>query len=102
MAPWAVHSYYKYVGRLHTEQVSVDIERFLAAVAAEGVPIARRYPTPLHQQPVFQKLGYGNVTCPVAERLAGELFTLQVHPTLREKDLDDVAAAIAKVAEVYS
>jgi hypothetical protein len=34
--------------------------------------------------------------------LAGELFTLQVHPTLRERDLDDVAAAIAKVTEVYS
>jgi hypothetical protein len=35
-------------------------------------------------------------------RLAGELYTLQVHPTLRERDLDDVAAAIAQVAEVCS
>jgi len=35
-------------------------------------------------------------------RLAGELSALQVHPALREGDLDDVAAAIAKVAEVYS
>ena len=61
----------------------------------------RDSPTPLHRQPVFQKLGYGNVTCPVAERLAGELFTLQVHPTLKERDLDDVAAAIAKVAEAF-
>jgi perosamine synthetase len=101
VASWAVHSYYKYIGRLHTERVSVDIEQFIAAVAAEGVPVARRYPTPLHRQPVFQKLGYGDLTCPVAERLAGELFTLQVHPTLRERDLDDVAAAIAKVAEAY-
>ncbi|MDP2949173.1 MAG: DegT/DnrJ/EryC1/StrS family aminotransferase [Chloroflexota bacterium] len=106
VAPYAVHSYYKYICRLRTDLrqaqgVSVDIERFVAAVAAEGVPISRRYPTPLHRQPVFQKLGYGDVSCPVAERLAGELFILLVHPTVSERDLDDVAAAIGKVAEAY-
>jgi dTDP-4-amino-4,6-dideoxygalactose transaminase len=64
-------------------------------VAAEGVPVQRRYPTPLPRQPVFA--GYDAAPCPVAERLAGELVTLQVHPTLAPEDLEDYARAIGKV-----
>ncbi len=101
VAPDVVHSYYKCICKLRTDRLSVDMDRFVAAVAAEGVPISRRYPTPLHRQPLFQDLGYGDAACPVAERLAGELFTLLVHPTLTERDLDDVVTAIGKVAAAY-
>jgi len=94
VAEHAVHSYYKYIGRLRPE-TGTDIARFVQAVAAEGVPISRRYPTPLPQQPVFRRLEPG--ACPVAERLAGELFTLLVHPTVTTADLDDVVAALQKV-----
>ena len=94
MASYAVHSYYKYICRLPSGSAAPDIEGFVRAVAAEGVPIQRRYPTPLPQQPVFA--GYGDHPCPVAERLAGELFALLVHPTLTPGDLDDVVRAIAK------
>ena len=86
--------YYKYIGRLRPE-TGIDIARFVQAVAAEGVPISRRYPTPLPQQPVFR--GLAAIACPAAERLAGELFTLLVHPTVTTADLDDVVAAIRKV-----
>ncbi len=95
VADYAVHSYYKYICRLRPE-TGIDIRRFVQAVAAEGVPISRRYPTPLPQQPVFREAGFGE-PCPVAERLAGELFTLLVHPTVTAADLDDVVAAIRKV-----
>jgi len=125
VAPYSVHSYYKYICRLVRAQASagsapsaslraglagasspstssgrtgLDIGEFVRAVAAEGVPISRRYPTPLHRQPVFLDAGYGDLPCPVAERLAGELFTLLVHPTVTTADLDDVARAIGKVA----
>ena len=37
VAEYAVHSYYKYICRLRPE-TGIDIERFVAAVAAEGVP----------------------------------------------------------------
>jgi perosamine synthetase len=94
VADYAVHSYYKYIGRLRPE-TGIDITRFVQALAAEGVPVSRRYPTPLPQQPVFRELETG--ACPTAERLAGELFTLLVHPTVETADLDDVVAAIRKV-----
>ena len=94
VAEYAAHSYYKYIGRLRPE-TGVAIARFVQAVAAEGLPISRRYPTPLPQQPVFRDLNAA--PCPTAERLAGELFTLLVHPTVETADLDDVVAAIRKV-----
>ncbi|MBI1885129.1 MAG: DegT/DnrJ/EryC1/StrS family aminotransferase [Chloroflexi bacterium] len=101
-APYAVHSYYKYICRLDSGNLSTGIDEFVQAVAAEGVPISRRYPTPLPQQPVFRDRGLGDAPCSVAERLAGELFTLLVHPTVTTADLDDVVAAIAKVTEGLS
>lgn len=96
VADYAVHSYYKYIGRLRPE-TGISISDFVQAVAAEGVPISRRYPTPLPRQPVFRGLESG--ACPTAERLAGELFTLLVHPTVETADLDDVVEAIRKVVQ---
>jgi len=92
-----VHSYYKYICRLRPE-VGTAIDWFVDALAAEGIPVSRRYPTPLPQQPVFRDAGYGKQPCPVAERLSGELFTLLVHPTVTLDDLGDVATAIRKVS----
>ena len=92
-----VHSYYKYICRLGP-QAGTAIERFVDALRAEGIPVSRRYPTPLPQQPVFRDAGYGKQPCPVAERLSGELFTLLVHPTVTLDDLGDVATAIRKVS----
>jgi dTDP-4-amino-4,6-dideoxygalactose transaminase len=89
-----VHSYYKYICRLRPE-TGIPIAEFVRAVAAEGLPISRRYPTPLPRQPVFS--GIEARDCPNAGRLAGELFTLLVHPTVGPADLDDVVDAIEKV-----
>ncbi len=99
VAPYAVHSYYKYICSLRPGALSLDVEEFVRAVAAEGVPISRRYPTPLPKQPVFRDAGYGGLPCPVAERLADELFTLLVHPTVTTADLNDVVRAIGKITE---
>ena len=101
VADYAVHSYYKYICRLRPES-GIDIARFVAAVAAEGLPISRRYPTPLPQQPVFRDLGLAGAPCPTADRLAGELFTLLVHPTASIEGMDDYARAIAKVLAVLA
>ena len=101
VAGGCVHSYYRYICKLRTGLVTVPIDRFQTAVAFEGVPCFRPYPTPLHQQPVFRNAGYGQVSCPNAETLAGQLFAIQVHPTIQQRDLDDAVAAIEKVAAAY-
>jgi perosamine synthetase len=96
VADYAAHSYYKYICRLRRDS-GIDIARFVAAVAAEGLPISRRYPTPLPQQPVFRNAGLTDTACPVAERLSSELFTLLVHPTAGIDEMDDYVTAIGKV-----
>lgn len=101
VAEGCVHSYYKYICKLRTDLITVSIDRFVAAVAGEGVPCSRRYPTPLPQQPVFRNAGYGRGSYPNAEALAGQLFLLQVHPTVQQRDLDDMVASIEKVAAAY-
>lgn len=93
---YARHAFYKYIGRVRPE-TGIEIERFVAAVAAEGLPISRRYPTPLPRQPVFRDAGLSGEPCPVAERLSGELFTLLVHPTCGSREMEDYAQGISKV-----
>ena len=101
VADYAVPSVYKYVCRLRPD-AGIDISRFVAAVASEGLPISRRYPTPLPQQPVFRDAGFAGAPCPVSERLSGELLTLLVHPTVETADLDDYVTAIGKVLKALS
>jgi len=96
-----VHSYYRYICKLRTDLVTVPIDRFQTAVAVEGVPCFRPYPTPLNHQPVFRNAGYGQAPCPNAEALADQIFSIQVHPTVQQCDLDDALAAIEKVAAAY-
>jgi perosamine synthetase len=99
VAEGVVHSYYKYICRLRPE-TGIPIAEFVRAVAAEGIPISRRYPTPLPRQPVFRGIDTGD--CPVAERLAGQLFTLLVHPTVGTGDLDEVVGAVGKVVRAMA
>lgn len=94
VADGCAHSYYKYICRLRPD-AGIEIGDFVQAVAAEGIPISRRYPTPLPKQPVFRDVA--GAPCPVSERIASELFTLLVHPTVETGDLDDVVEAIGKV-----
>jgi perosamine synthetase len=101
VAEYAHHAYYKYIGRLDPI-TGIGIEKFVAAVAAEGLPISRRYPTPLPQQPVFRDSGLSGDPCPVAERLSGELFTLLVHPSCGPREMEDYAQAITKVVRGLS
>jgi perosamine synthetase len=91
-------SFWKYVCRLDTAEFAAEITTFIEAVQAEGIPAFRRYPIPLHRQPLFVgQPGYCE-QYPVADQLVDELFTLPVHPNLSMQDLDDCVAAVDKVA----
>jgi dTDP-4-amino-4,6-dideoxygalactose transaminase len=114
------HAYYKYYVRLDLERLNTDRDTFVKAVRAEGVPIGVGTSGEGYREQAFQDLvGYGRTACPFrcpwykgqadytdtdlpnAKRVAGEVFVLQVHPTLERRDLDDVLSAIDKVLDVY-
>ncbi len=110
------HVFYKYIVKVDVEELGKDIDWIRNALKAEGIEVSRRYPLPLHLQPLFkEKNTYGNTSwpyscvkknyqydvglCPTAEKLGERLLTLLVHPTIDEEYLNDVVAAFEKVWE---
>jgi dTDP-4-amino-4,6-dideoxygalactose transaminase len=115
------HAYYKYYVRLDPGKLRTGRDDFVKAVRAEGVPIGLGTSSENYREQAFRELaGYGRTECPFrcpwykgradytavelanAKRLGGEVFVLQVHPTVERSDLDDVIAAIGKVLDAYA
>jgi UDP-2-acetamido-2-deoxy-ribo-hexuluronate aminotransferase len=59
-----------------------------------GIPTAIYYPIPLHLQEAFSHLGYRKNDFPVAEKIAGEIFSLPMHPYLEGKDQERICTII--------
>lgn len=60
----------------------------------KGIPSVVFYPKCLHEEPVFASTGYRRGDFPVAERLAGEVLSLPMHPFLTEEDQDRIVEAV--------
>ena len=114
--PGGKHVFYKYVVKIDTDELGKNIEWIKNALQAEGITVSRRYPLPLHLQPLFKEKNtygdsqwpfsctereyrYENGLCPVAERLGDRLLALLVHPTIDKDYLGDVVTAFEKVWE---
>ena len=53
---------------------------------------------PVHRQPLYLSLGYGQVSMPESERAASQVLSIPVHQALTEGDLDRIVDAVRKVA----
>lgn len=60
-----------------------------------GIPTAVHYPLPLNRQPAYAEPGKAGAT-PVADRLAGRVLSLPMHPWLTEEDQDRAVAALVE------
>jgi perosamine synthetase len=98
--PRATHSFYKYILLLDRAVIDAPVADVVAAVRAQGVPASRRYPTPIHRQPIFER--FDVPTMPVAEQVAKDAIRLPVSPGMTEADLDDIAAAVRKALGDFS
>jgi perosamine synthetase len=112
------HVYYKYILKLDRKVLKTPAAEIAKAISAEGIPATRRYPTPLHQQPIFvEKRGFGNTNAPfswypgevqygsglpVAETIPNDLIMIRMNPNLTEEDIADIAYAVRKVVEYFS
>lgn len=73
-----------------------------AALYDAGVETATHYVPPLHQQPVYQHLGYGPGSLPVTDDAAARLMALPVYPGLSGADQDHIIAAVRELAPRYA
>jgi dTDP-4-amino-4,6-dideoxygalactose transaminase len=95
------HSYYLYMIRIEVNRFpGVSKEKFVKALAAEGIPCATGYPYPLYRNPLFESYEHKVKDCPVTERMCAESFWVSHEITLApEDDLKDFVAALEKVTE---
>ncbi len=65
----------------YTVQIE-DREQVVHRLNKAGIPTAVHYPLPIHYQPVFVDLGYGEGAFPVAEKLSRRVLSLPMGPDL--------------------
>lgn len=87
------HVYHQY-----TLRIEKDRDRFQQRLRDTGIGTAIHYAVPVHRQPLYLRLGYGEVSLPEAERAAAQVLSLPVHPALTDADLDRIVEAVRKVA----
>jgi len=69
-------------------------EQMTGQLGKKGIPTAIYYPIPLHLQKAFAYLGLKPGDFPVSEKIAGQIFSLPMHPYLSRADQDQVIAAL--------
>ena len=85
--------FHQYVIRAHRRD---ELRKFLSE---RRIGTEIYYPLPLHLQPTFAYLGYGEGDFPEAERAAREVLAIPMFPELFEEEQRWV---VASIAEFYS
>lgn len=80
------HVFHQYTIRI-TEEFKTSREKLMEFLEYNNIGSTIYYPKPLHLHPHFTKLGYKEGDFPVAERLAKEVLSLPVHPSLTKEEI---------------
>ena len=71
------------------------------ALKKAGIPTAVYYPKPLHLQTAFSYLGYKEGDFPNSEKISKRIFSLPMHPYLKEDQIKRIALVISKTANSH-
>ncbi len=72
-------------------------DRILEHLAANGIPTAIYYRTPIHLSTAYAHLGYERDMLPVCELLSERVFSIPMHPYLEEQEIEMISSAIREV-----
>jgi dTDP-4-amino-4,6-dideoxygalactose transaminase len=89
------HVFHQYTLRLNEDNASLR-DAITEKLTQEKIGWAIYYPVPLHRQPVYETLGYGEGSLPEAERASREVFSLPIFPELRSDEVTGVVAAVRR------
>jgi len=93
--PGVEHVWHQYTVRIRGERSRDAVQ---ADLAARRIFTGVHYPVPVHLQEAARAWGYGPGDFPAAERLAGEVLCLPVHPFLADADVDRVAESVLELS----
>ncbi|MHA1169873.1 MAG: DegT/DnrJ/EryC1/StrS family aminotransferase, partial [Candidatus Hodarchaeales archaeon] len=71
-----------------------DRDKVRKKLEDRGIETQIHYPKAVHQQPVYQYLGYDEGMFPVTEALIKEIISLPMHPFLKEEEVRYIAETI--------
>jgi dTDP-4-amino-4,6-dideoxygalactose transaminase len=71
-----------------------DREALREHLDAHGIASAVHYPFPIHRTEAYAELGMSEGSLPVAERLAEEILTLPLFPTMSDQDVSRIVEAV--------
>ncbi|HOJ42734.1 MAG TPA: DegT/DnrJ/EryC1/StrS family aminotransferase, partial [Syntrophorhabdaceae bacterium] len=91
-APWAYHVYHLYVIRV------TQRDELMSFLKERGITTLIHYPIPIHLQGVYKRLGYKKGAFPNAERVASEIISLPIFPSMKE---DEVLYVTRCIREFY-
>jgi perosamine synthetase len=97
-----MHCFWKYVCRVHSNGSQGEAEPIVNKLQMAGIPAYRRYPTPLHRQPVFTAAGHKQQKCVIADQLSHELFSLPVHPALSTAHIEYMIEKVRVIVEAQT
>jgi dTDP-4-amino-4,6-dideoxygalactose transaminase len=90
--PGVTHVYHQYTIRVQRR------DEFVERLGEQGVGTGVYYPIPVHRQKPLLALGYGDQEFPVSERLAADVVSIPVHPSLTDAEVTTVVEAVNAVA----
>jgi dTDP-3-amino-3,4,6-trideoxy-alpha-D-glucose transaminase len=78
--------------------VADDRDALRSHLAERGIATAVHYPIPIHLQEAYAHLGLQSGDLPVVERLAEQICSLPLFPTMTDHELDSVIDAVLEFA----
>ncbi len=84
----------EHVYHLYVVQVQ-ERDAVRAKLQDDGIETGIHYAVPLHLQPAYAELGYGEGEFPVAERLAGRILSLPMFPGLSDGQIEYVVERLS-------
>jgi len=90
------HVWHQYVIRVAGDS-PISRDDLKKILEERGIGTAIHYPIPVHQQPLYRRLGYPQDICPNSIKASREVLSLPVHPALNRDDLDYIVNVVREV-----
>ncbi|MEY4070332.1 MAG: hypothetical protein RL721_946 [Candidatus Eisenbacteria bacterium] len=99
--PGMTHAWHLYPIALELDRLTIDRARFIEELRAENVGTSVHF-IPIHFHPHFRDaLGHRAGAFPVAESAYARAISLPLFAGMGDRDVDDVVAAVRKVADAF-
>ncbi|WP_280462739.1 bifunctional SDR family oxidoreductase/aminotransferase class I/II-fold pyridoxal phosphate-dependent enzyme [Nocardia carnea] len=95
------HAHHLYIITLDLEQLSIDRDKFAAALREEGIATGIHFMSLTRQPYYHREHAMTAETAPAAAEASDRILSLPLYPAMTEADIDDVAAAVRKIAHAY-